>query len=609
MGTYDYLMQSPIRQVVDQQEQDLSIFETKGLSEEEMSLHVRDIVTDVKRVLDSVDQRRNEKLKVAVLGELKAGKSTFINACIGQKIAYTDMLEATAAVSEICYSGEEYARLIDKGGQIEEEMDIEELVELMEEKAEDEDFSYFQELDRVEIGVDSELVRNLTLVDTPGLLSITTENQHITSQYVYQADYIIWVINCNNLGDKKVNDKIREIKRMGKPMIGVVNRVDTKEMLDEIKDYVEKQYRGVFEELFFLSAKKAWNGRIRDDDEMMEASGIEEILDYLADLGEDAQETKADCNEITECYQLRRERDVHDKILENIKVRKNYYDSEMSTIIDMNRRIRDSIKEELKYWLNHELYLKEKTDLINTSGEKCLELYEKYTSSEYITALLNEKYVQMGEKICKEWQITSKQWMMQPTQVELDFQYVKRPEAFKNAGGSRRESGIRGESIVDGIKKGAGVGVVFAGISAWLGPAAAYTTIGAALGTWLIPCAITGAIVKGIAFRPKTSISPEQVKEKEDEAEHLQKEVVNGVKGEVLKLKGELEAVTDYYCDAFCKQMKESTGELNFSFEQEDFDAFVGSMQAYFACIEEKLKSNYMYQPGEISNPDAVVGR
>ena len=47
---------------------------------------------------------RNEKYILAVVGEVKAGKSTFINALLGESILQTDVLQCSSAIVEIVKS-------------------------------------------------------------------------------------------------------------------------------------------------------------------------------------------------------------------------------------------------------------------------------------------------------------------------------------------------------------------------------------------------------------------------------------------------------------------------------------------------------------------------
>lgn len=56
---------------------------------------------DIKFLEQRVDTLKNGKFTLAVAGEVKAGKSTFINALLGEEILPTDVLQASSAIVEI----------------------------------------------------------------------------------------------------------------------------------------------------------------------------------------------------------------------------------------------------------------------------------------------------------------------------------------------------------------------------------------------------------------------------------------------------------------------------------------------------------------------------
>lgn len=162
------LQKSPIRRNIKSlREGQLSVFEEgtfegDGNDKRFVGLQVRTILSDVENMLGVMKSHENEALRVAVMGEVKAGKSTFINALMRKKVAYTDIWEATAIVSEIVYSDEEYARLINKDGTVEKEFTFGEMLEWMEEMVDEEaDFSNYE---RIEIGLNSEILEDMIVV-------------------------------------------------------------------------------------------------------------------------------------------------------------------------------------------------------------------------------------------------------------------------------------------------------------------------------------------------------------------------------------------------------------------------------------------------------------
>src|ERR671929_695316 len=54
---------------------------------------------DVHNELDRIGRRLNQPMRIALAGTLKAGKSTLVNALVGETIAPTDATEATRIVT------------------------------------------------------------------------------------------------------------------------------------------------------------------------------------------------------------------------------------------------------------------------------------------------------------------------------------------------------------------------------------------------------------------------------------------------------------------------------------------------------------------------------
>lgn len=605
---YDYLEQSPIRKHLKEiGKDDISIFESTEAGvvwgndkagKDDRHSHVRDVLEDVQRVLESAEKYQDAQLKIAVLGEVKAGKSTFINACVGKEIAYMDVLEATAVVSEITYAKEEYARIIGADGSVVQECDFEELIELMAEKV-DEEPEYFQKLSKVEIGVDNPRLERLTLVDTPGLLTITEVNQEITNQYIYQADFILWVINSNNLGEQAVKDKLEELKLSGKNMIGIVNKVDSQEARLEIQDYVEESYGHLFHDIFYVSSRNAWRAVKGEAADCLQSSGIEAVWEYLEELAEDGEFYKQKNNEAQELYQLNRELAQHIRIQEDLIARKKAYDNKQSACRELNRSIIREITEALEKWAKSQLYITERTNMLNAQGEELKAYYEKYSSAEYLTNVVEQKYQELLGYIYESWNKQEKHWMMSDNQIMLDFEYQGDSAAFQGDMSREEQDRKQSEGIRDGMKKGAVVGAAIAGYAAWLGPAAATVTLGSALIPCVVPFAIGGAVFGSLAGGVDAGALEENARRKEKEVERLYQEAVKRVQGELPKLRKELFRTSENYCSTICQDMREKAAQCHFSFEELPYHTFMKQLRDYIQLVQDKKAECSYHQPAE----------
>lgn len=581
------LEKSPIRKNIKAlKDGQLSIFEEDDLyehGESENRFQVRSILKDVENMLKIMEKNKDKKLKVAVMGEVKAGKSTFINACAGRQVAYTDILEATAIVSEISYSEKEYVRIMDKHGKTARDCSLEELMEWTEEKLDNmEDFS---EYEKIEIGLGNELFEGMVLVDTPGLLSITSENHEVTNEYIAQTDYVLWVINSRNLGSKAVNDFIDKIKLSGKPLIGIINKVDSEEEKTQIKQYVEAEYSSVFEEIFYISAGNAWEGLVKGDPVQENKSGMKEVIECLVDLMGD----KGYSSTRTQYFQLQREREIHMKMHATISARKKCYDNELSAFARINHEMKRVISTEVKNWISKELYLEEKKKLMISDGTEFDMLGARYSANEYLTDTIEKKNQEISNFIYKKWDLIESSLTRDSVEVSIDFNYDKNISSYPSDDTSVNTKESTKDGAERGMKKGLAMAVVFAGYTSWLGPAASTVTFVNALVPCVIPFTIGGAVIGAYLTKRNTAEVENNAREKQRRIEEFYKEVIEYVTSEKKQIETALFACTDLYYEQRCEFYKEKVKKLNFDFTEPEYGRFITELEAYLQDLADVI--------------------
>ena len=128
--------------------------------------------------------RLDAPLRVAIAGRVKAGKSTLLNAMIGEMVAATDAAECTKIVTWYRFAPAPGLTLWPKGGRPRQlpasRLDGRLVIELNGTPAED--------IDRLVVDWPSRSLQAATLIDTPGITSLSTKNSERSGAFLLPED-------------------------------------------------------------------------------------------------------------------------------------------------------------------------------------------------------------------------------------------------------------------------------------------------------------------------------------------------------------------------------------------------------------------------------------
>ncbi|HJT78936.1 MAG TPA: dynamin family protein [Gemmataceae bacterium] len=157
-------------------------------------------LADEARKLDNrARQVRDDRFRVLVVGEFKRGKSTLLNALLGDDILPRKVAECTAVVTVIQYGVTPQVRVSFDDGRPDDVLPVEEFrqrYELTIEDSEDRNAAMdrFSHVDHAVVSYPVELCRHrIELVDSPGLGAHRTRSQR-TQKFLPQADAIVFVL-------------------------------------------------------------------------------------------------------------------------------------------------------------------------------------------------------------------------------------------------------------------------------------------------------------------------------------------------------------------------------------------------------------------------------
>ncbi len=211
--------------------------------ERRLVLRVRDVLAlsdgaqaDLERLASLVNEM-NELFLLVVVGEYNSGKSTFINALLGDEVFAMGDLPTTRAISILRY------------GEAGPPESIGEHLQL-----------YHYPL---------EVLRDLDIVDTPGTNSIERMEEEITRQFVPRADLVLFVTSLLQPLTASELDFLTHIREWGKKVVFVVNGIDRRnsdEQLDRVRDYLTREVTArlgaLAPSLYFISALHALRAKL-----------------------------------------------------------------------------------------------------------------------------------------------------------------------------------------------------------------------------------------------------------------------------------------------------------------------------------------------------------
>ncbi|MBQ5316474.1 MAG: dynamin family protein [Oscillospiraceae bacterium] len=145
---------------------------------------------------DVISKAEEDHFEVAIVGEFKRGKSTLINAILGQEVLPADVLPATATLNRVTYSKEPYVVVEYKDGQT-EKVDINKLADYVT-KLSFESEKKAETVKEATVYYDTDFCKNhVDIIDTPGL-NDDEQMTNVTMSILPEIDAAVFVISANS---------------------------------------------------------------------------------------------------------------------------------------------------------------------------------------------------------------------------------------------------------------------------------------------------------------------------------------------------------------------------------------------------------------------------
>ena len=217
--------------------QEMSIFDQMihVIRQQAFNLNQCAIFRNESRKLWQISEEGDQPLLVLVMGEFSTGKSTFINTLLGADVLTTAQIPTTAVVSLLSYGDTPAVKLHHRDGNV-TEYDFTKLDEITAEG--DEDKQVLRDnLDYVEIQYPNEMLKQIHIVDTPGLNAHREKHTANTVNFQEKADIVLWMFKADASGRSTELSSIKALGKRLKP-IAIVNCIDN---VLESDDYEEDE--------------------------------------------------------------------------------------------------------------------------------------------------------------------------------------------------------------------------------------------------------------------------------------------------------------------------------------------------------------------------------
>jgi small GTP-binding protein len=236
------------------------------LTEVAAVLERNDVAADERGALADSLRQLDELFLLVIVGEFNAGKSALINALLGRELLAEGVTPTTAKIHLVSWGETETRETIDAVSE--------------------------------RLTAPVEILRQLSLVDTPGTNALDRSHEALTTDYVPRADLVLFVTSADRPFSESERIFLEHIREWGKKVVVAVNKIDILKSPGEISEVLNwvrsngMRLLGSTPEVFPISALRAREAQAADDPDPLAASGLSEIETWLQSTLDDTERIK-----------------------------------------------------------------------------------------------------------------------------------------------------------------------------------------------------------------------------------------------------------------------------------------------------------------------------
>jgi small GTP-binding protein len=219
-----------------------------------------DVARDDLRRFQEAREQLNGLFLLVIAGEFNSGKSSFINALLGERALPEGVTPTTDRINVLRY-----------GPEVSEQL---------------------REAYLLERTHPADVLREISIVDTPGTNAIIRRHEELTRDFVPRSDLVLFVTSADRPFTESERAFLEQSRQWGKKIVFIVNKIDIltrSEDRDEVIRYVGQNAESLLGEsprIFGVSARQAVEARMsggerEDAEELWQKSGFDEVEDYL----------------------------------------------------------------------------------------------------------------------------------------------------------------------------------------------------------------------------------------------------------------------------------------------------------------------------------------
>jgi small GTP-binding protein len=209
---------------------------------------------DLQRFKEATEQLAGLFLLV-IAGEFNSGKSSFINALLGERVLPEGVTPTTDRINLLRHGLEITERPLE---------------------------AYLLERTHP-----AELLRELNVVDTPGTNAVIRRHEELTRDFIPRADLVLFVTSADRPFSESEREFLERIREWGKKIVFIVNKIDIlagpaehAEVIAYVRDNAAALL-GDAPQVFPVSSRRAAQARSEGAAELWEQSGFDAVEEYL----------------------------------------------------------------------------------------------------------------------------------------------------------------------------------------------------------------------------------------------------------------------------------------------------------------------------------------